>query len=457
MANLIFESILPPSLQPKSRLQKVAAILSSALLAVDPAVAVMQVLSKEENLLKVKEEIYDLSRINRIWLIGVGKAGVPMAQSAAAILGDRLSGGIVIVKEGFTSGSLPNNVTLLEAGHPIPDHRSQNGAQQIEHLLRKLTPDDLVLCMISGGGSALLSNPVRGVSLADLQILSQLLLDCGASVSEINTLRKHLDKFKGGQLVKHASPAQVVSLILSDVVGNPLDIIASGLTVPDPSSYLDAVIILEKYNLMNRIPTPIINHLQKGIRGEISETPKPENAIFNRVQNEIIASNLNACQAAYRKAQELGFNTHILTTYLQGEAREAGRFLVTILRQIADTGQPLSRPACMVVGGETTVTIKGKGKGGRNLELALSAAIEMDGLSDVALITLASDGNDGPTDAAGAYVDGLTLSRAQQHKLNPSQYLEENNSYPFFDTLGDLIKTGPTQTNVNDLTFLFAF
>lgn len=450
-------NLLPNSLQPDERRLKVAAILSSAMSAVDPAVAVKHILIRQGKRLLVAGKSYDLSRLNHIWLIGVGKAGVPMAQSVVEVLGDRLSGGIVIVKEGFAMGSLPEHVTLLEAGHPIPDQRGQAGAQQIECLLQPLQPDDLVLCLISGGGSALLPHPVIGVSLPDLQLLSQYLLDCGASVNEINTLRKHVDQFKGGQLVRFASPARVVSLILSDVVGNPLDIIASGLTVPDPSTYLDSFNILQKYSLVDRVPPSIIAHLQKGMQGEIPDTPKPGDALFNRVQNEIVGSNIIACQAACKKAQELGFNTQILTTYLQGEARQAGGFLASVIRQISDTGQPISRPACIIVGGETTVTIKGSGKGGRNLELALAAAIDLVGLPDVALITLATDGNDGPTDAAGAIVNGDTFHRAEQLGLNPLLFINNNDSYPFFESLNELIKTGPTQTNVNDLAFLFAF
>ncbi len=452
-----FLKILPPSFQPEERRQKVAAVLSSALLAVEPAAAVKRVLIREDDHLLIGGKSYDLSRINHIWLIGVGKAGVPMAQAVVDVLGDRLSGGVVIVKEGFAFGSLPSNITLVEAGHPIPDQRGQAGADQIARLLHQLQADDLVLCVISGGGSALLAHPVKDVSLEDLQQLSQHLLDCGASVGEINIVRKHLDQFKGGQLVSHVSPASLVSLILSDVVGNPLDIIASGLTVPDPSTYRDSFNILQKYQLVDRVPPSIINHLQQGGRGEIPDTPKPGNALFNRVQNEIIGSNITACQAALQEARDLGFNVQLLTTYLQGEANQAGRFLASIVRQIADNGHPLPRPACLVVGGETTVTVKGNGKGGRNLELALAAAIDLAGLSDVALITLATDGNDGPTDAAGVFVDGEILLRAEHFGLNPRQYLENNDSYHFFEILGALIKTGPTQTNVNDMAFLFAF
>jgi glycerate 2-kinase len=454
--NIILNN-LPPSIQPEERRYKVASILSSALSAVEPATAVKRALKREGDHLLITGKSYHLPRLNHIWIIGAGKAGVPMAQSVVEILGNRITGGVVIVKEGFASGILPENIRVIEAGHPIPDERGQAGAKQIEHLLRQTQFDDLVICLISGGGSALLPHPVNGVSLADLQQLSQHLLDCGASVVEINTLRKHLDQFKGGQLVRQIKPASAISLILSDVVGNPLDTIASGLTVPDPSTFQDAYNILQKYHLVDRISPSIVFHLQQGMRGEIPETPKPGHEMFRHVQNEIIGSNMIACQATQKTAQEYGFNTQLLTTYLQGEANQAGRFLASILRQITDNGLPLHRPACLVVGGETTVTVKGDGKGGRNLELALAAAMDLSGLVDVALITLATDGNDGPTDAAGAYVDGETMRCAEQLGLNPLHYLENNDSYHFFEHLGGLIKTGPTQTNVNDVAFLFAF
>jgi glycerate 2-kinase len=262
---------------------------------------------------------------------------------------------------------------------------------------------------------------------------------------------------KGGQLARRAAPAKVISLILSDVVGDSLEVIASGPTVPDGSTYAQALDILEKYNLKHKTAKPILDILSQGCAGEIPETPKPGDRLFQNVQNVIVGSNCIAAQAAKEQAQAEGFNTLLLTTYLQGEARQAGMFLGSILRQIVVTGEPLARPACVITGGETTVTLQGSGCGGRNQELALGAVSELRDLEDVALLSLATDGGDGPTDAAGAAATGQTMSRALAAGLSPADNLTRNDSYHFFKTLDDLFITGPTQTNVNDLQFLFAF
>jgi hydroxypyruvate reductase len=316
-------------------------------------------------------------------------------------------------------------------------------------------PGDLVICLISGGASALLTMPVTGVSLADLQALTSLLLACGANINEINTLRKHLDQVKGGQLARLAQPARVASLILSDVVGSPLDVIGSGPSVPDSSSFADAYAVLERYGLLGKAPVSIVKYLQRGCQGGAPETPKPDDPLFDRVQNVIIGSNQQAADAALQEALAEGFSAMLLTTYLQGEARQAGRWLAAIARQIASNGQPLQPPACLVVGGETTVTILGDGQGGRNQEMALGAVEDLANLPGAVLVTLATDGGDGPTDAAGAVVTGETLQRALQLGLRPGDYLRRNDAYHFFQGLGDLLVTGPTGTNVNDLAFLF--
>jgi hydroxypyruvate reductase len=438
---------------------RVARILSAALKAVEPGTAVATHMQRRGDSLWVAGQEYDLQRYRRVWIVGAGKAGAPMANSVAGILGERLSGGLVVVKEGYAgwSGSLPDSLRLVEAGHPIPDERGMRGAQQIASLLAGLTADDLVICLLSGGGSALLVSPAPGLSLADLQVLTGALLACGASIDEINTLRKHLEQLKGGGLARLASPASLVTLVLSDVVGDPLDVIASGPTVPDPSTFEEAWQIIERYGLAGRLPGALVLRLQRGRRGGLPETPKPGEPLFDKVKNAVVGSNLTAAQAALEQAQAEGFHSLLLTTRLQGEARQAGRFLAAILRQIAADGWPLPRPACLVAGGETTVTLAGDGLGGRNQELALGALIDLAGLEEVALLTLATDGGDGPTDAAGAIVTGRSLTRAQQMGLDPRLYLARNDAYHFFAPLGDLIRTGPTQTNVTDLAFLFAF
>jgi hydroxypyruvate reductase len=434
-----------------------ARILSAALRAVDPAEAVFRNLRRSGDELLVGGKAYDLRQFKRVFLTGAGKAGAPMARAAAQVLGERLAGGIVVVKEGYVGGAAPEGVEILEAGHPLPDERGVAGAARLLDLLEDTRPDDLVLCLISGGGSALLVSPAPGLTLADLQKLTSALLASGASIDEINTLRKHLDQVKGGQLARLAAPAQLATLILSDVVGDPLDVIASGPTVPDPTTFPQAQAVLDKYDIESRAPEPILRRLWSGVSGEIPETPKEGDPLFERVQNVIIGSNRRAAEAALAQASAEGFNTLLLTTYLQGEARQAGRLLGAIARQIAASGQPVARPACIVAGGETTVTLQGGGGlGGRNQELALSAALEIAGLPEIVVVTLATDGGDGPTDAAGAAATGETAARARSAGLNPQDYLARNDSYHFFDCLGDLLKPGPTLTNVNDLAFIFA-
>jgi glycerate 2-kinase len=443
---------------------KAARILASALQAVDPARAVAAFMHRLGNQLRIGQRTYDLNRIQRIYLIGAGKAGAPMAQAAARLLGERLTRGLVVVKEGYgeensSAEALASdkNLEILEASHPLPDERGLKATRRILALAQAAREDDLVVCLISGGGSALLTLPVEGVGLRDLQALTTALLSSGAAINEINTLRKHLDQVKGGQLAQAASPARLAALILSDVVGDPLDVIASGPTVADSSTFKEAHKTLERYGLLGQTPKAIQERLQRGLQGEIPENPKPGDPLFERVQNLVVGSNLEAARAARQQAQAEGFNTLLLTTDLQGEARQAGKFLAAIAQSLHAHGEPLQRPSCLIVGGETTVTVQGDGLGGRNLELALGAVEGMTGLPEVALITLATDGGDGPTQAAGALVTGETLERARQMGLQPGDYLARNDSYHFFEPLGDLLKPGPTRTNVNDLAFLFAF
>jgi hydroxypyruvate reductase len=453
----------------------VTRILAAALGAVDPAAAVQRYLLRDGDMLRAGDQAYDLRAYERVFVVGTGKAGVPMARAAAELLGDRLAGGVVVVK-GYGDGrienvelkmqpeqpvdplSIPNSqFSIVEAGHPLPDERGVAGARRIVQLLEQATERDLVLALISGGGSALLTLPAEGIALAELQSLTNILLRCGANINEINTLRKHLDQVKGGGLARLAHPATVITLVLSDVVGNPLDVIGSGPTVPDTSSFADAYAVLERYDMVADTPAPIVERLQRGMAGQIAETLKPGDPRFARVQNMIIGSNLQAAEAALEAAGAAGFNTLLLTTFLQAEAREAGRMLAAIARELADSGHPLPRPACIIAGGETTVTLSGSGRGGRNQELALAAVADMAGLPNLALVALATDGGDGPTDAAGAVVTGSTLDRARALGLDPATYLARNDAYPFFEGLADLLKPGPTATNVNDLAFVFAF
>jgi glycerate 2-kinase len=443
-------------------------IMRVALDAVEPGAAVRRHLHLVANHLIIMdpqggEYAHALDEFDRVLVVGGGKAGAPMAAAVADILGKWLSDGGVIVKHGHTlaDSATTRPIKILEAGHPVPDQAGLHGAEYIAHLLHGATSRDLVLCLISGGGSALMTLPPSGISLANLQALTQILLGCGATINEINTIRKHVSQLKGGQLAQLASPAKVVSLILSDVVGDPLEVIASGPTVPDPTTFDDAWSILTRYGVVEDVPTSIINHLSAGREGTLPDTPKPGDPIFDRVQNVIIGSNRLAAYAAAEEAQRMGFDTILLTTFLEGEAREVGRVIAGLAKgavhgeAMHPAGRSLTRPVCLVLGGETTVTLHGDGKGGRNQEMALAAALSLVGWEGVLIACLATDGTDGPTDAAGAFADGTTINRAVNLGLDAKTYLARNDTYQFFRQLDDLIVTGPTKTNVNDLVLVF--
>jgi hydroxypyruvate reductase len=434
---------------------RVERVLAAALAAVDPGQAVRRAVQRAGTRLAIGGRDYDLSRCRRVLVVGAGKAGDSMAAALHDLLGEWISDGLVVVKDGYRTAGRHGAIRIVEAGHPVPDERSVQAAQGIAALLAEAGPDDLALCLISGGGSALLVSPAPGVSLADLKQLTGLLLACGATIFEINSLRKHLDGIKGGGLARLAAPAALATLALSDVIGDPLDVIASGPTAPDPTRFADAWGVLERYDLLEQATPAVLAHLRRGLAGELAETPKPGDPAFARVNNLIIGSNLQAAQAALEQARREGFHPLLLTTYLQGEARQAGRSLAAIARQVQANGLPVPRPACILAGGETTVTIQGDGLGGRNQEMALGAAAELAGLPQTALVCLATDGSDGPTDAAGAVVSGETLARARGLGLDPAAFLRRNDSYHFFEALDDLLRPGPTLTNVNDLAFLF--
>ncbi len=386
-----------------------------------------------------------------------------MAVAMEELLGDRLETGIIVTKDGYAAGggeTARHNLSrtrVYKSGHPIPDERSVAAAQEISRLLQSLGNDDLAIFLISGGGSALLNFPVSEISLSDLQQFTDLLLRSGATVTQLNTIRKHLDLVKGGGLARLASPATMVTLILSDVLGDPLDAIASGPTVADSSTFQDAWSIIEQFKLAAIIPNSIRSYLDQGRIGKVRETLKPGNPVFERTQQVIVASNYQAASAAARQASHSGLNALLLTSFLQGEAREMGGMMAALARQVQATGEPVKRPACIIAGGETTVTVRGSGKGGRNQELALGSLAELAGLPQVILVALATDGSDGPTEAAGAVATGESLGRAQKMGLEPQKFLDRNDAYAFFDLLGDLLQSGPTQTNVNDVTILFAF
>jgi glycerate 2-kinase len=424
-------------------------IFDAGLRAVEPAELVKQQLRRHRDTLEVAGRRYDLSNYRRLSIVGAGKASARMASAVVKILGSSLSGGIVIVKYGHSVGL--NKVRIAEAGHPVPDQAGTNATREIIAALSRATEDDLILCLLSGGGSALLSCPAENISLQDKQTMTRLLLDCGAKIHEINAIRKHISQVKGGRLAKLAYPATIVSLILSDVVGDPIESIASGPTAPDGSVFLDCWRIIEQYGLMERIPTSVRDFLQRGVQGNVAETPKTGDPIFEKVQNVIIGNNRTALLAAKERAEELGFNTLILSGFIEGEAREAAIFHAAIAKEILSTDNPVRRPACVISGGETTVTIRGDGLGGRNQEFALAAAIHIKGANGAVVLSAGTDGTDGPTDAAGAIIDGKTVQRGKSQGLDASAYLRRNDSYHFLQATDDLLITGPTFTNVMDL------
>lgn len=449
------ESFWTFSLRASPHGDSIIRILAAAIAAVEPGAAVRRSVRREGKSLTVSGRTYDLSTFRRVCLLGIGKASLAMTEAMADILGGRLSGGLAVAKHVREKQKAKNKIEILEGDHPVPSERSQLAGEKIIEFVSALGPGDLLFCLLSGGGSALATAPVGDVSLADMQALTSSLLSCGARVDEINTLRRRLDRVKGGGVARLANGATIVSLILSDVVGNRLEAIASGPTAPDPSQRQDVLSILEKYGLEGQIPLAINRALVSS-----PETPRPGDPLFEKVQNIIIGSNLTAAQAALKQAEEEGFHPYLLRTDQQGEARQAAFELATFLRQARQTGDPVPPPACIVAGGETTVTLGPstslRGRGGRNTELALAAVTELADFPGVMVVTLATDGEDGPTDAAGAVVTGTTYRRAWSLGMNPIEYLERNDSYSFFEALGDLLKPGSTGTNVNDLTFLFA-
>lgn len=436
-------------------LRQIAAQLQqAALAAVDPAQAVQQFMTRQGDQLLIDQRAYQLPAYEHLYLVGAGKAAMPMASAACAVLGERLSSGVIITKYHHVDRTLPERVRVHEAGHPVPDQQSVDATRDLGALLSQVTPRDLVICLISGGGSALMTLPAKDIALADLQITTQLLLRAGATIHEINTIRKHLDLIKGGGLARAANGAPLVSLLLSDVIGDDLSVIASGPTAPDPTTFAEAWRIVTRFNLADQLPAPVRARLARGVAGEIPDTPKPGDRLFERVQTVIIGSNEQAALAAQRAAQQLQFNTLLLTTQAQGEAREVAKVAAAIAQEIARYNRPVPRPACIIIGGETTVTLKGHGLGGRNQEMALAAALAIDGLPGTLIAALGTDGTDGPTAAAGAISTGETVGRAKALGLDAQARLADNDSYPFFQALGDLIITGPTGTNVNDLLFI---
>jgi len=426
--------------------------LECALNAVDSKQMVKSKVSLKDSILNVDEHSFDLRAFKNVYIVGGGKASGPMAEALEEILGNRITTGIVNVPYG--SKHKTRVIELHEANHPLPDDAGVEGTRRMLEIAEQAEKDDLVICLISGGGSSLMPSPRSSISIEDKRELTQALLKSGATIREINTVRKHISDFKGGWLAKKAYPATLVSLILSDVVGDQLDFIASGPTVPDSTTFVDARKVLEKHGLWDTAPSSARKVLSEGEKGLIAETPKVGDSAFEKVYNVIIGNNRSAILAACECLKSAGLNTFLLTLPLEGEARNVGTMLAAVAREILASGNLVPKPLAIIAGGETTVTVTGKGLGGRNQELALSAALNLRDVNAVVVASLSTDGVDGPTDAAGAVVDEKSLERAAKLKLNPEEYLAENDSYRFFSKLGALIFTGPTGTNVNDISLI---
>jgi glycerate 2-kinase len=393
--------------------------------------------------------LYREGGFTRLVAVGFGKAAFPMARAVEETLGDLLDAGVIITRYGHASGAL-QKFRIFEAGHPVPDANGEQGTREAIRLIEGATERTLVVMLISGGGSALLVFPCEGILLEEKRELTSLLLRAGADIGELNTVRKHLSRVKGGRLAELAFPATVASLILSDVIGNRLDVIASGPTAPDPTTYSDALGVLEKFRLLDRAPPAIVAYLEKGEQGLLAETPKPGSPVFRQVTNTVIASNRMALEAARRTAKEAGLAAEIIAAPVTGEAREAGAWLAR-KALIAKRQKRDGTPVCLISGGETTVTVTGSGTGGRSMELALAFAREIEGVAGITLLSAGTDGTDGPTDAAGAIVDGMTVTKGREAGADPGDYLRDNDSYHYFTRCGGLFKTGPTGTNVMDL------
>ena len=427
-------------------------IFQAALRAADPVEAILRHVSLDKGILVVGKRRFELKDYDRILVVGAGKAAASMAHAVESLLGERVEDGVVVVKDGH--GIPLQRVRIHEASHPVPDERGIRGSEDILTLVSSASERDLVLCVISGGGSALLVAPVEGVRLKDKQDVTRLLLACGAGIHEINCVRKHLSQIKGGRLSRSAHPATVVSLILSDVIGDNLDVIASGPTVPDSSTFHQAEQVLKGYGIWEQVPLSVRQNMEKGVIGEIEETPKPGDLSFQKDVWELVGTNLLALKAAKKEAASRGYRPLILSTMIEGEAREVAKMHGAVAKEILSSDNPIPSPACVLFGGETTVTLQGEGRGGRNMEFALASAIAIDGERHVVVLSGGTDGTDGPTDAAGAIADGETVVRARAKGLDPPDYLRRNDAYPFFQILGDLLVTGPTRTNVMDVCIM---
>jgi glycerate 2-kinase len=422
-------------------------ILKAALDAIEPAALIVDRLTVVEDMLRVDQLSFPLAG-RKVWILSIGKASVPMASAIESLLGpERIAGGVAVTRTGY--GGPTECIRVIEAGHPLPE--GSDGADAVIEIARQIGPNDLVLCLLSGGGSALLASPPSGISLSELACTTALLLHSGVTIDEMNTVRRHVSQLQGGQLMARLHPATVITLILSDVIGDRLESIASGPTVPDPTSFADAVAVLERESLLDRMPQSIRSHLISGMASEVPETPPPGDPIFETAHALLLGNNSTAVRAMATAAQDLGFEVGFHPTPLIGEARDVGSQLAEQAIGLADRAKT---KWALIAGGETTVTVCGDGLGGRNQELALAAALCLEGMAGLSVAALATDGTDGPTDAAGALIDGCTAQLARQRGLDPVAALERNDSHAILNVTEDLLWTGPTKTNVADVVLI---
>lgn len=425
-------------------------IFEEVLAACDPASLLTERVRLDDEHFELGDTSYDLAQFERILVVGAGKAGAPMAAALESVMGERINSGLVVVREDY--GGPAERIDIVEAAHPIPDRRSVQAGARIREICESAGAEDLVLVLLSGGGSALLVEPATDLTLEDMQATVDELVNSGAAIQQINTVRKHLSALKGGQLAATIAPATSATIILSDVVGNDLSTIASGPTVGDPTRFSDALAVVEQYDLLDVLPAAVIEHLRDGSRGELRETPGPGDAVFADASHLIIGDGRTVAHAARQACERRGWSARVLATRLTGEAREVARVVAAIGEEAAYNAN--GAPGAFIMTGETTVTVRGEGLGGRNQELALAAALTIDGVDDLSIASLATDGTDGPTDAAGAIIDGQTAHSIREAGLDPRSRLADNDAYPALDAVDALVRTGPTRTNLNDLVMI---
>jgi glycerate 2-kinase len=428
-------------------------IISRVIAEIDPHRAVLNHCRRIEDNLLCGETLLYLPDYTAIHMLAVGKAACPMAAALEDLLGNRLKSGIATTKYGHASKL--RAVSVREAAHPVPDSNGIEAALEALGTARSLTSDNLLIVLLSGGGSALWCAPAEGISLEEKSSTTSTLLNCGANIREINTVRKHISAIKGGRIAEAAHPARVITLALSDVIGDELTSIASGPTVPDPTTFAQSLEVVRKYGIEGKVPPKVMTRLTSGNEGRIDDTPKPGDHAFERDNQIIVGSNDIAKSAAFSLAHELGYNAHLINKPVLGEAREAARMLCDLAVSVRHGNGPVRPPALIIAGGETTVTIRGSGDGGRNQEVVLAAVPVLAKLPKTVFVSFGTDGTDGPTDAAGAIADSASAELASIKNLNPEIYLANNDSYNFFSALDDLIVTGPTQSNVMDIQLVF--